>query len=117
MRFKNLERFRTGGTTAKMELSVPPPKTPSGRVYRFSPNAEAHPRHFVLGNADPSFVITDAARERMKHDPRSKQTVCPYSGVVAEDAEFNHPDDVKAALKMVEHAAVADVQAETKPHL
>ncbi|MDP9412505.1 MAG: hypothetical protein M3Q08_00040 [Pseudomonadota bacterium] len=34
-----------------MQLSIPAPKTPDGRVYRFSPNEVAHPRHFVLGEA------------------------------------------------------------------
>jgi len=95
-----------------MQLGVPLPKTPSGRVYRYSPNPEAHPRHFVLGNATLNFVIREDAKQRMKIEPRSKQTVCPYSGIVAEDSAFTHPDDLKAALKLVEHAAIADVQEE-----
>jgi hypothetical protein len=111
MQFKNLNRFRTGGTSTKMQLSVPLPRTPDGRVYRYSPNEHAHPRHFVLGEAKQGFVISDAARTRMKLEPQSKQTVCPYSGTVADDSDFTHPDDVKAARKIVEHAAVADVKA------
>jgi len=110
MKFKNLERYRTGGTSSKMQLSVPLPTTPDGRVYRFSPNEHAHPRHFVLGGADESFVITDEARRRMKLPPRSKQTVCPYSGIIADDEQFTHPEDLKAATKIVEQAAFADVQ-------
>lgn len=112
MRFKNLERYRTGGTRNKMQLSVPPPKTPDGRIYRFSPNEKAHPRHFVLGDADPTFVISEASRARMKLKPRSTQTVCPYSGIVADDSDFAHPDDVKAVVKMVEQAAFSDIEAE-----
>lgn len=95
-----------------MQLAIPLPKTPSGRVYRFSPNEQAHPRHFVLGDAPQDFVVTDVARARMKLAPRSKQTVCPYSGTVADDSDFTHPEDVKAALKVVEHAAVSDIEAE-----
>lgn len=111
MKFKNLERFRTGGTSSKMELSVPLPRTPNGRVYRFSPNEAAHPRHFLIGEYDENFVISTVAQTRMKLHPRSKETVCPYSGVIAADAEFTHPDDVKAAREIVQHAAAADVQA------
>lgn len=110
MDFKNLNRYRVGGTNSKMKLGIPPPRTPDGRVYRYSPNPDAHPRHFVLGNFDPNFVITDEASARMKLQPRSNQGVCPYSGVIAADEEFLHPDDQKAALAIVEDAAMRDVQ-------
>lgn len=93
-----------------MKLSYPAPRTPNGRVYRFSPNEHAHPRHFVLGEVVADINVTDAFRARMKHDPRTTQTVCPYSGTVAEDGAFVHPDDVKAAVEMVKHDAVQDVQ-------
>lgn len=111
MQFKNLSRFRTGGTDSNMKLEVPLPRTPDGRVYRYSPNGNAHPRHFVLGEPKEGFVITEPARARMKLEPRSTQTVCPYSGIVAEDNEFTHPDDVEAAIKLIEHAAMSDVTA------
>lgn len=93
-----------------MKLSYPAPRTPNGRVYRFSPNEQAHPRHFVLGDVVADINVTDAFRARMKHDPRTTQTVCPYSGTVADDGAFVHPDDVKAAVEMVKHDAVQDVQ-------
>lgn len=43
MRFRNLERYRTGGAKNRMELSIPLPRTPEGRVYRYSPNEKALP--------------------------------------------------------------------------
>lgn len=110
MDFRNLNRYRIGGTRTNMELGVPPPRTPDGRVYRYSPNPDAHPRHFVLGNFDPAFVITDEARARMKVQPRTKQSVCPYSGMIATDNEFLHPDDRTAAIEIVKDAAIRDVQ-------
>lgn len=110
MKFHRLNRYRTGGTSSNMKLSYPAPRTPNGRVYRFSPNEQAHPRHFVLGDVVADINVTDAFRARMKHDPRTAQTVCPYSGTVAEDDAFVHPDDVKAAVEMVKHDAVQDVQ-------
>jgi hypothetical protein len=93
-----------------MELSIPLPRTPEGRIYRYSPNEKALPRHFVLGDFDKDLVVSDDARKRMKLPPRSKQTVCPYSGTIADDQDFTHPHDVKAATNLVGHAAMADVQ-------
>ncbi|MUT27258.1 MULTISPECIES: hypothetical protein [Mesorhizobium] len=110
MKMKRLEKMRVGGTGSKMQLTIQPPKTPDGRVYRYSPNLAAHPRHFVLGERVAGFVADPNKVTRMKHAPGTPGTVCPYSGVRAEDAEFLHPDDRKAAIKMVEHAALEDIQ-------
>jgi hypothetical protein len=44
----------------------------------------------------------------MTHAPGIPETVCPYSGVVAADNDFTHPDDMAAGLKVVEHAFHAD---------
>jgi hypothetical protein len=112
MRFRNLDRYRTGGRRSLKELSIPLPKTPDGRVYRYSPNADAHPRHFVLGDALRPDAISETMRARMKLVPGSPQTICPYSGVVGDDQAFTHPDDHKAALELVKHAAFVDVQDE-----
>ncbi len=95
-----------------MELGIPPPRTPDGRVYRFSPNENAHPRHFVLGDATRPESVSDEMRSRMKLDPGSSQTVCPYSGIIADDHEFTHPDDRQAAIDVVKHAALTDMEDE-----
>lgn len=112
MRFRNLDKYRTGGSGSRMELSIPLPKTPDGRVYRYSPNEDAHPRHFVLGDAQRPDEVSAEMRARMKLEPGSPQTVCPYSGIIEEDQAFTHPDDQKAALELVKHAAFTDVQDE-----
>jgi hypothetical protein len=44
-KFRNLERYRVGGTDSNMKLAIPLPRTPSGRAYRYSPNEDAHPRY------------------------------------------------------------------------
>lgn len=93
-----------------MKLGVPPPRTPDGRVYRLSPNVDAHPRHFVIGEVVADVTLTDDLRARMKIEPRTKHTVCPYSGTIADDDAFTHPDDVKAAVEMVKHAATRDIE-------
>jgi len=67
MRFKNLERFKTGGAGNNLQLSIPLPKTPDGRVYRYSPNENAHPRLFLLGDRVPDFALPETLTARMTH--------------------------------------------------
>lgn len=110
-KFKNLERYRVGGTDSNMSLAIPLPRTPSGRTYRYSPNENAHPRHFLIGDVVADYEVKAETRARMKLEPRSSQTVCPYSGVVAADDEFTHPDDRQAGIDTVRHAAEEDVLA------
>jgi hypothetical protein len=110
MRMKNLERYRIGGGGTRMHLGLPLPKTPDGRVYRYSPNVDAHPRHFVLGARTDGHVSSAEAQARMKQPPGSPRTVCPYSGTIAWDQNFSHPDDQDAAIAMVGHAALEDAK-------
>lgn len=110
MKFPRLNQYRTGGTSSQMKLALPLPRTPDGRVYRLSPNEHAQPRHFIIGQVVADVPLTDELRVRMKHEPRTKQTVCPYSGTVADDDAYVHPDDVKAALEMVAHDATEDLK-------
>lgn len=93
-----------------MELSIPVPKTPDGRVYRYLPNVDAHPRHFVLGETVVGFAADPDRAARTKYAPGTPGTVCPYSGIRADDSEFTHPDDRKAAVKIVKQAALQDMQ-------
>lgn len=109
MRFKNLESYRIGGVGSDMQLGIPLPKTPDGRVYRYSPNENAHPRLFLLGDRVDGFALPETMSARMSHMPGTPGTICPYSGALDEDEAFTHPDDVAAAQEVVAHAAAADV--------
>lgn len=111
MRFRNLEKYKTGGSGNNMTLGIPLPTTPDGRVYRYSPNENAHPRLFLLGNRAPAFALPEAMTPRMTHPPGTPGTICPYSGVLGEDSDFMHPDDIAAAKEVVAHAAHADAAA------
>ena len=86
MRLRNLEQYRTGGVGNDMQLSIPLPKTPDGRVYRYSPNANAHPRLFLLGDRVEGFALPETMTERMSQMPGTPGTRCPYSGVKAESS-------------------------------
>ncbi|UPJ57014.1 hypothetical protein [Bradyrhizobium sp. 192] len=109
MRFRNLESYRSSGAGSDMQLAIPLPRTPDGRVYRYSPNENAHPRHFLLGGRVEGVTPPEAPTPRMTHAPGTPGTICPYSGVKAEDGAFTHPDDIAAAKEVVAHAAAADV--------
>jgi len=111
MHFPSLERYRIGGSDEAPEFAIPIPQTPTGGTWRFSPNSAARPRHFVVAPASATYVVAHAARARMKLDPRSDRTVCPYSGIVAPDAAFMHPDDHYATTHIVAHAFAIDSQA------
>lgn len=112
MDFKNLDKYRTDGSGSRLQLSIPVPRTASGRVYRYSPNEHAHPRHFLVGDVNRPEVVTDWMKARMKQEPGQPKTVCPYSGQIADDDHFIHPDDRAAAIEMVRHAAISDVQTQ-----
>jgi hypothetical protein len=109
-RFRRLEEHRVGGTGSTMQLSYPVPRSPSGKVYRYSPNEKAAPRLFLLGQAPAERVVSEALRHRMRLEPGSDLTVCPYSGQIADDSAFVHFDDIKAIKEEIAWAVGADVQ-------
>jgi hypothetical protein len=69
MRFKNLESYRIGGVGNDMQLEILLPKMPDGRVYRYSPNENAHPRFFLLGDRVEGFALPETRSARMSHMP------------------------------------------------
>lgn len=109
-RFRRLERHCTGGTRDQIKLSYPAPRSPSGKVYQYSPNPDAVPRLFLLGDAPADRSILLEHRQRIRREPGPGETVCPYSGYVASDDEFVHFADVEAIKKQVEWEAAADIE-------
>ncbi len=109
-RFRRLERHRIGGMRDRMELSYPVPRSPSGKIYQYSPNADAVPRLFLIGDAPADRAIAPEHRQRIRREPGPGETVCPYSGHVAPDDEFVHFADIEAIKKQVEWEAAADIE-------
>ena len=109
-RFKRLERYRRGPTGSTMKLAFPAPKSPSGKVYQYSPNPEALPRLFLIseGAGDRGEIVEQTTAMRRKPGPG--QTVCPYSGHMDDDDAFVHFDDIRVIKKRIEQLAAADVQ-------
>ena len=108
-RFRRLERHRTGGTSNRMKLTYPVPRSSTGKVYKYSPNPDAIPRLFLLGEAPSNRQVSDELRPRTRRMPGPGQTVCPYTGHMADDEDFVHFDDIKAIKRQIEHDLTADV--------
>ncbi len=108
-RFKRLSKFRTGGAGDRMELAIPAPTSPSGKSYQYSPNRDAPPRLFLIGDFEP-LDTRDAPQPPMRRRPGPGQTVCPYSGLMADDEEFTHFDDLRVIKQHIERLVTADVE-------
>lgn len=109
LRFKRLSRYRVGGSEDRLRLAMPTPMSPSGKTYQYSPNPDAPPRLFLLGDADPLEART-TPRRPMRRRPGPGQTVCPYSGVMADDEEFTHFDDLRVIKKHIQRLVEADIE-------
>lgn len=109
-RFQRLEKRRVGGTREQMQLSYPAPRSPSGKVYQYSPTLDAAPRLFLIGEAPQEREIVPQKLGRIRRQPGPGETVCPYSGYMAADEEFVHFQDIEAIKKQVEWEAAADVE-------
>lgn len=109
LKFKHLSRYRVGGTGDQMQLAIPAPTSPSGKSYQFSPNSEAPPRLFLIGDAEP-LEARVAPTPPMRRRPGPGQTVCPYSGYMADDEEFTHFDDLRVIKEHIHRLAAADVE-------
>ena len=59
-RFRRLEEYRIGGSGDKMELCIPLPKTPDGKVNHRCPAAGCRPAVFQLGGAPDERPEADA---------------------------------------------------------
>ena len=108
-RFRRLERHRKGGARDRMELSYLAPRSPSGKVYQFSPNPAAVPRLFLIGGAPSGRQVPDEHKARTRRTPGPGQTVCPYTGHIADDDAFVHFSDIEAITKEIKHDVAADV--------
>ena len=108
-RFRQLEKYKTGGTRDAMELSLPLPKTPAGKVYRWCPIRECRPRLFLLGDPPKEQAVLDNLSDLVRRQPGMPGITCPYCGHDAEDSDFTHPQDIEAARKFVKWAASRDI--------
>lgn len=107
--FKRLERYRTGGTGDKMELSIPLPQSPTGKNNRHCPREGCIPALFQLGSAPEGREIAEPHLPLIRRKPGTKGTTCPYCGHDADDADFHSQEDIDAIHQQMAWAAEADV--------
>jgi hypothetical protein len=93
-----------------MQVAYELPRTASGKVYHFSPNPDAVPRLFLIGDAPDERNIAPEDRQRIRREPGPGETVCPYSGFVAPDEDFVHADDIEAIREHVGWEFASDVE-------
>lgn len=108
-RFRRLERHKVGGTTQDMQLSIPIPKSPSGKIYRFCPLPDCEPNLFQIGDSPINQSIELERSKLIRRKPSTTGITCPYCGHDAPDEEYNYPDDVNAVKDYVIWAAEQDV--------
>ena len=113
-KFKRLEGHRIGGTGDEFELSYQLARSPSGKLYMYSPNPDAVPRLFLIGEAPEVRSIAANDQARIRLSPGSGEVVCPYSGYVAPQEDFVHPKDKDDTCKRAKHDAIADIQDNLK---
>ena len=113
-KFKRLEGHRIGGTGDEFELSYQLARSPSGKLYMYSPNPDAVPRLFLIGDAPEVRSIAANDQARIRLNPGSGEVVCPYSGYVAPQEDFVHPKDKDDTCKRAKHDAIADIQDNLK---
>lgn len=107
-KFNNLDKYRIGGTDEEMLLSLPFPKSASGKVYRQSPNEDASPRLFLIGDASSNRLISPQNSTKTQLILESENMICPYSGFIAHQREFIHPRDIEDCQAEVERAIKED---------
>ncbi len=108
-RFRRLERHKIGGLAHDMQLSIPIPKSPSGKIYRFCPQPDCEPNLFQIGGGPVNQPIEPERGKFMRRKPSTTGITCPYCGHDAPDEEYNYPDDVNAVKDYVIWAAEQDV--------
>ena len=76
----------------------------------YSPNPQAVPRLFLIGDAPEVRTIAANHQAHIRLNPGSGEVVCPYSGHTGPQEDFIHPADKDYVQKQAGHDAIADIQ-------
>lgn len=107
---KHLRQFQTGASDGLLALKIPLPTSESGMVERRCPTESCSPRVFQLGAGSGTRELDEHALARTSRRPGGDGTVCPYCGIMAEDAVFLSPRDREAVLNRVRWAGAQGVR-------
>ncbi len=107
--FRRLERFKVGGTSQNMKLSIPLPETQMGKVLRYCPNDLCVPRRFQLGGVPDGRTISAENAQIVRRTPGANGSTCPYCGTDGDDDDYVAPEDIAAAEDVVRWTAEQDI--------
>jgi hypothetical protein len=107
---RRLKKYQTGGTTDRMELAIPVPKSPSGKIHRVCPSPCCLPGPFQFGDAPDGRILRDLHRSLVRRRLNTPGTTCPYCGRDDDDRAFNDPRDLEYAKRLVRWAAAEDAK-------
>src|SRR5258706_9028267 len=100
-RFRNLEKYKVGGTDTQMRLSVPAPSSATGKTYRECPDTECSPRLFQMGGAPEGRQIAAEHKILIRRQLSVDGTTCPYCAHADTDSAFVAAMDIEAAKEQV----------------
>ena len=109
LRFSRLERHRVGGRGDEMTLSIPTPKSPTGKVYQECPNEDCTPRLFQLGDAPEDRVLDEKSKFGTRRTPGPGETICPYCGQKEADDSFVAGQDIATIRRFIDWAVRENV--------
>ncbi len=81
-------------------ISIPLPRSESGKTRHKCPNPSCEPKEFLLGSFPSDRVVADGVEPRRL--PGTAGTTCPYCGQDAEDDAFQHPVDREYVRKRID---------------
>jgi hypothetical protein len=111
LRFRNLERYKTGASSDNMTLSIPRPQSSTGKHSYHCPNEKCQPAIFQIGRAQETHTISEEHANIVRREPHTQGITCPYCGQDGEDNEFTSKEDIDYATALVKHNALKDVSA------
>lgn len=108
-RFRRLEPHKISESVNEMVLSIPPPRSPTGKIHRCCPVPDCVPNLFQLGEAPSGQTIAEVQMKLVRRSPGTPGITCPYCGHDAMDDEFVFRGDIDAAKEYIESAVADDV--------
>lgn len=104
-RWNRLNRHRTGGSGDNIELALPAPKSPTGKVHLCCPADGCTPSIFQLGDTDGR---SPKDTPLVRREPGTSGVTCPYCGHDGSEPDFMFRGDIKAAEEWIAWAVHQD---------
>lgn len=111
LRFRNLERYKTGGRGDNMTLSIKRPQSDTGKYSQKCPKEGCQPALFQMGEAPEKHTIEHECVDQIRRQPHTIGTTCPYCGYDGDDQDFIPKEDIEHGVKLIENAVMRDISS------